>query len=201
MSRNKNRSIRAVIRNARAQGRAEAATIISRLCPETGLDKCFGCSPNGDAGDYSTYWNVQELRKLLHADIDRCEEIDRLHGVDWMLHYREHDLAKFKAQSEALLDGMMRIMHATRLGDAAFAIATEVVGELNADAAPGETPEELYLVRENAKRYKFLRSRLLGVVTDFDDRGRGVLGLSFKIAGDHWVGCDENIDTARGMGR
>jgi len=42
------------------------------------------------------------------------------------------------AESAALLDGMTRIMRATRLGDAAFAIACEVVGELVIAETKGE---------------------------------------------------------------
>ncbi|WP_411835679.1 hypothetical protein ACLBNB_20115 [Pseudomonas chlororaphis subsp. aurantiaca] len=40
------------------------------------------------------------------------------------------EVERLKANNEALLDGMTKIMHATHLGDQAFAIACEVVGEL-----------------------------------------------------------------------
>ncbi|UWF46897.1 hypothetical protein NYP20_16230 [Pseudomonas sp. N3-W] len=41
---------------------------------------------------------------------------------------------QLKAENEALLDAMTRIMHSARLGDPVFAIACEVVGELSAAA-------------------------------------------------------------------
>lgn len=91
-------SIRAVIRRARAQGRAEAAAIIARLCPDTGMDQFFGCSPNGESGDYSTYWNEDVLRRVLCAGADACEEIDRLQGAHEFLHYVQYDLKR--AQDE-----------------------------------------------------------------------------------------------------
>jgi hypothetical protein len=34
------------------------------------------------------------------------------------------------------------------------------------------------------------------VLKDWDDRGKGMLGLSFMIPGDAWRTCDENIDAA-----
>lgn len=92
----KSKSIQAVIRRARAQGRAEAVTIISRLCPETGIDRFLGCSPNADAGDYSTYWDVDALRNLLCVDTDACEAIDRLRGAEMFAHNLKSDLAKSK---------------------------------------------------------------------------------------------------------
>ncbi|ROM94412.1 hypothetical protein [Pseudomonas brassicacearum] len=48
---------------------------------------------------------------------------------------------KLKFENGALLDGMTRIMRATRLGDSAFAIACEVIGELSGAAmGKGEQP-------------------------------------------------------------
>jgi len=41
---------------------------------------------------------------------------------------------QFQEQNDALLEGMTRIMQSTRLGDPAFAIACEVVGELEHSA-------------------------------------------------------------------
>jgi hypothetical protein len=40
--------------------------------------------------------------------------------------------SRLTAECEALVDGMTRIMRETRMGDPAFAIACEVVGELSA---------------------------------------------------------------------
>ncbi|NTZ93922.1 hypothetical protein FCH79_01100 [Pseudomonas koreensis] len=51
---------------------------------------------------------------------------------------------QFQEQNDALLEGMTRIMQSTRLGDPAFAIACEVVGELEHSAgsrAGGEGTE------------------------------------------------------------
>ena len=88
------KSIRAVIRRARAQGRAEAAAIIASLCPDTGMDQFFGCSANGESGDYSTYWDERVLRRVLCADTEACEDIDRLQGAHEFLHYVQRDLER-----------------------------------------------------------------------------------------------------------
>lgn len=88
------KSIRAVIRRARAQGRAEAVTILTSLCPETGLDQFFGSSANGESGDYSTYWKESVLRRVLCADTEACDTIDRLHGAHEFLHYVQYDLKR-----------------------------------------------------------------------------------------------------------
>ena len=40
----RDKSIQAVIRRARAQGRAEAVTIIARLCPDDDIDGLVRCS-------------------------------------------------------------------------------------------------------------------------------------------------------------
>lgn len=95
------KSIRAVIRRARAQGRAEAVAIIASLCPEDGLDQFFGSSANGDSGDYSTYWKESVLRRVLCADTEACDRIDRLQGAHEFLHYVQYDLER--AQEELAL--------------------------------------------------------------------------------------------------
>ncbi|MDI2590004.1 hypothetical protein POF45_00970 [Pseudomonas sp. 681] len=46
----------------------------------------------------------------------------------------QREAGRLKAQNEALLDAVTRIMHSARLGDPVFAIACEVVGELSAAA-------------------------------------------------------------------
>lgn len=51
-------------------------------------------------------------------------------------------------------------------------------------------------LRKDAERYRWIRPRLVGVLQDWDDRGKGMLGLSFKVPGEAWFGCDENIDCA-----
>ena len=55
---------------------------------------------------------------------------------------------------------------------------------------------EVETLRKDAERYRWLRVRLIGVLKDWDDSGKGVLGLSFKIPGEGWRGCDESIDVA-----
>ncbi|WP_395601149.1 hypothetical protein AB4P95_30015 (plasmid) [Pseudomonas sp. A1437] len=96
----RSKSIQAVIRRARAQGRAEAVTIIASLCPEDGIDGLIGSSPNGESGDYSSYWDVDALRKLLCADTEVCDKIDRLQGAHEFTHYLKHDLAKAQTEAE-----------------------------------------------------------------------------------------------------
>ena len=90
----KTKSIQAVIRRARAQGRAEAVTIIAGLCPDDGLDQFFGCSPNGESGDYSSYWKVDVLRRVLCADTEACDTIERLQGAHEYLSYLKYDLER-----------------------------------------------------------------------------------------------------------
>ena len=118
----RDKSIQAVIRRARAQGRAEAVTIIASLCPEDGIDKLLGCSPNGESGDYSSYWNVDALLKLLCADTEVCDKIDRLQGAHEFTHYLKYDLkracealteaqtdaARFKCVTEDMLSDLAR---------------------------------------------------------------------------------------------
>ncbi|MNR24694.1 hypothetical protein D3C85_1417940 [compost metagenome] len=50
--------------------------------------------------------------------------------------------------------------------------------------------------RKDAGRYRWLRRRFVFACVDFDDAGRGMFGLTFKVPGDTWIGCDENIDAA-----
>ncbi|MGR6617647.1 hypothetical protein ACU6QK_15615 [Pseudomonas rhodesiae] len=49
---------------------------------------------------------------------------------------------------------------------------------------------------KDAERYRWLRAHLIGISSDFDDSGKGVLGLVFKVPGERWIGCDDNIDAA-----
>lgn len=90
----KSKSLQALLRRERARGRAEAVTIIAGICPEDGIDGLIGCSPNGESGDYSSYWDVDALRKLLCADTEACDVIDRLQGAHEFTSYLKHDLAK-----------------------------------------------------------------------------------------------------------
>lgn len=150
----KSKSIQAVIRRARAQGRAEAVTMLSSLCPEDGLDKCIGSSANGDAGDYSTYWDVDALRKLLCADTEACDKIDRLHGAHEWVSYLEFDLARAR---EALALAQVDVDRFTFIaGDMMSALARRYADDVSAelpevlkglDAARGanlQEPQEFY---------------------------------------------------------
>jgi hypothetical protein len=56
-----------VMSPASVRGRAEALQIILALDPEEGLDDFIESSPDGDSGDYSTYWNKAKLKKLLRV--------------------------------------------------------------------------------------------------------------------------------------
>lgn len=94
----KSKSIQAVIRRARAQGRAEAVSILARICPEDGIDRLLGSYPNGASGDYSSYWRVDELRKLLCADSEVCDKIDRLAGAHEFMSYLEYDLSRAREE-------------------------------------------------------------------------------------------------------
>jgi hypothetical protein len=51
-------------------------------------------------------------------------------------------------------------------------------------------------VHKDAERYRWLRARLVGAFKDWDDNGRGMFGVAFKVPGEAWLGCDENIDAA-----
>ena len=76
----------------------------------------------GDAMTYKAGMeNVAQQRGQLKADNA---------GLKTGYEAYEQVNAGLKAEVEALLDGMTQIMRATRLGDPAFAIACEVVGEL-----------------------------------------------------------------------
>lgn len=131
----RDKSIQAVIRRARAQGRAEAVTIFSNLCPEDGLDKYIGCSANGESGDYSSYWDVDALRKLVGADTEVCDKIDRLAGAHEWAHYLECDIKRLREEladklvmpfssieaqlltDEQLLEAIKRARHMSRERD------------------------------------------------------------------------------------
>ena len=140
----KSKSISAVIRRARAQGRAEAATIIASLCPETGLDQFFGCSPNGESGDYSSYWKEDVLRRVLCADAEVCAAIDNLQGADQFLHYVQRDL--MRAQEELTLlkqnpDGLTNL-EAARFRYVAQCMPSQLARRFGSDVST-ELPEVL----------------------------------------------------------
>lgn len=107
----RDKSIQAVIRQARAQGRAEAVSILAGISPEDDLDGLVGCSPNGDAGDYSSYWKTDALRKLLSADSEVCDKIDRLQGAHEWAFYLEYDLARARENLGKALPDAARYQH------------------------------------------------------------------------------------------
>lgn len=140
----KTKSISAVVRRARAQGRAEAATIIASLCPDTGLDQFFGCSPNGDSGDYSSYWKEDVLRRVLCADAEVCAAIDNLQGADQVLYYVQRDLGR--AQEELALlkqspDGLTHL-EAARFRYVAKCMLSSLAKRFGSDVS-AELPEVL----------------------------------------------------------
>lgn len=107
----RSKSIQAVIRQARAQGRAEAVNMIARISPEDDLDGLIGCSPNGDSGDYSSYWDTDALRKLLCADSEVCDKIDRLAGAHEWAFYLERDLATAREELALAKPDAARYLH------------------------------------------------------------------------------------------
>jgi hypothetical protein len=107
----RDKSIQAVIRRARAQGRAEAVNIIARICPEDGIDGLVRSSPNGESGDYSSYWDLAALRKLLCADTEVCDKIDRLAGAHEWVSYLEFDLAKAREELALAKPNAARYQH------------------------------------------------------------------------------------------
>lgn len=131
----RDKSIQAVIRRARAQGRAEAVTIFTDICPEDGIDRFVLSSPNGESGDYSSYWDVDALRKLLCADNELCDKIDRLSGAHEWAHYLECDIKRLREEladklvmsfasiearmltDEQLLEAIKRARHMSRKRD------------------------------------------------------------------------------------
>jgi hypothetical protein len=145
----KRKSLQALLRRERARGRAEAVTIFSSLCPEDGLDKYIGCSANGESGDYSSYWDVDALRKLLCADTEVCDKIDRLAGAHEWVSYLEFDLAKArKALALAQIDvDRFTFIAGDMLSSLARRYADDVSAELPAvlkglDAARGPSPQQ-----------------------------------------------------------
>jgi hypothetical protein len=67
----------------RAQGRMEAMQVILSEEAESPFDSCVTSSANGDAGDYSTYWNEAKLRELLHIDDTAYNAFDKAECSYW----------------------------------------------------------------------------------------------------------------------
>lgn len=77
---------------------------------------------------------IAENKRLERKNANQGETIkqyqDQVSGGDLSLGMIIAERDQLKEENEALLEGMARITHATRLGDPAFMIACEVVGEL-----------------------------------------------------------------------
>jgi len=67
----------------RAQGREEALAIILAEDPEDPFSECTRTGANGDAGDFSTYWNEDRLRELLHIGDRKHDAYDRAEAAYW----------------------------------------------------------------------------------------------------------------------
>ena len=89
--------------------------------PEPDMDVCGTCGGDGVLGPLEDFESLAAERDQLKAENA---------GLKTGYEAYEQVNAGLKAEVEALLDGMTQIMRATRLGDPAFAIACEVVGEL-----------------------------------------------------------------------
>lgn len=136
----KSKSIQALIRRERARGRAEAVTILASICPEDGVDKLIGCSSNGESGDYSSYWDVDALRKLFCADSETCDVIDRLQGAHEYSHYLKYDLDRAR---EALALAVQAPGYTERLNSARLHfIARDMLSDL-ARRYGGDVSDEL----------------------------------------------------------
>lgn len=78
------------IMKARMEGRMEALEIITAQDAESPFDDQVTCSANGDAGDYSTYWDKDALRELLHIDDTAYNAFDNAEEMYW--DFRGHAL-------------------------------------------------------------------------------------------------------------
>jgi hypothetical protein len=67
----------------RAQGREEALDIILQEDPEEPFGDFTSTSQNGDSGDYSTHWDEDALRKLLHIEDRKHDVYDRAEAMYW----------------------------------------------------------------------------------------------------------------------
>lgn len=67
----------------RAQGREEVLGVILALDAETQLDDFVSSSALGDSGDYTTDWNEDKLRELLHIGDRKHDAYDRAEAAYW----------------------------------------------------------------------------------------------------------------------
>lgn len=68
---------------ARAEGRAEALTLLLDESAETFPDEYAGSHPIADTGDYGCHWKEDELRELFKVDENSWSLIDNLRGTYW----------------------------------------------------------------------------------------------------------------------
>lgn len=105
----------------------------------------------GRGGWEDTSTTAETLADLFvnHVSKGNAGNLEDLANLAMMLHHRGDDpkvladafsrsLAARDEQIEELINGLVRITQETKLGDPAFAIACEVLGELNAGAMPSE---------------------------------------------------------------
>lgn len=104
--------------------------------------------------------------------------------------------------AKALIAENESLQKAVNFAAEAFETITSGDGSGHADLSAvvlriaGGDSTDADVFRKDAERYRWLRVRLIGVLRDWDDKGKGMLGLSFKIPGEAWRSCDENIDAA-----
>lgn len=81
----------------RAQGREEALAIILGQDAEDPFAECIRSSPSGDSGDYSTEWDENKLRELLHIGDSKYDAFGRAEAM-----YYEAQGHKSEAEREKL---------------------------------------------------------------------------------------------------
>lgn len=84
----------------RAQGREEALQIILGQDPEDPFSDCIGSSPNGDAGDYSSHWNEEKLRAMLHIGDRKHDAYDRAEAMYWQARGEKDEAERMMRMAE-----------------------------------------------------------------------------------------------------
>lgn len=160
-------------------------------------------------GDFPDLAELKRLAELVPAlDERRClvdpeehgrrfvEEVVRLFDTDYgMAKAFISEVERLQAENEALRKAVnfsVEMFGKITSGDGSgHADLSRAVLRIAGAALAGDD-----VFRKDAERYRWLQRRLIGVLKDWDDRGKGMLGLSFMIPGDAWRTCDENIDAA-----
>lgn len=156
-------------------------------------------------GIQSDIADLAELKRLASA----CPPPGNLHfGSDELkavTAFRDEVVRLFGwevGMAQALIAENEALHKAVKFAAEAFETITSGDGSGHADLAAvvqriaGGDSAGADVFRKDAERYRWLRVRLIGVLRDWDDKGKGMLGLSFKIPGEAWRSCDENIDAA-----